>query len=241
LNHVADESVFLTSDRAGKDKPMETQKNSIEFGQLSFEPNDVQEDAMKAFLSAADALWRSGELTQAELRFRQALRQAELAFGQHSDNAKRVLSIMTVFYRAQEREEEARELERQLLIPSPVAQQQQPQQEVEEAPRHRNLQSRFLRRKEVGIDQISQLNRVFLPPEIRKACQVLGLPTDGEVSLDAVHKAWKKQIVEKSLHPDLGGEEESSVIVNTSKDTIVRWLESRLPRFGKHVESSQQR
>jgi tetratricopeptide (TPR) repeat protein len=213
---------------------MESPHNSHkEFEQVRFEPRDVQADAIKAFLVAADALSHSGELTQAELRYKQALRQAELAFGENSDHAKRVLSILTAFYRNHGREEEAREIELRLLLMNPDILPDEP------AP-CRNLQSRFLRKK-ITNDQLLQMNRVVLPPDIRKACQVLGMPTSEEFSTEDVLKAWKRRIVAGSVHPDLGGENEHSVLVNTSKDLLIRWLESRLPKLGlgRQIDSFQ--
>ncbi len=204
-----------------------------EFEQVRFGPRDVQADALKALLVAADALSHSGELIQAELRYKQALRQAELAFGENSDHAKRVLSILTAFYRNHSREAEAREVEVRLLLMKPDILPEEP------VP-CRNLQSRFLRKK-ITNDQLLQMNRVVLPPDIRKACQVLAMPTEEEFSTEDVFKAWKRRVIAGSVHPDLGGENEHSVLVNTSKDILIRWLEGRLPKLGvgRQIDSFQ--
>jgi hypothetical protein len=214
---------------------MESPENTAkDFEQVCFEPRDVQADAIKTFLVAADALAHTGELTQAELRYRQALRQAELAFGEESDHAKRVMSIMTGFYRNNNRELEALTLESKLLKMSRAVASEEPVGTT-------NLQDRFLRKKKITSDQLMQMNRVVLPPEIRKACQVLGMSTEEEFNAEDVLKAWKKRIVSGAVHPDLGGENEHSILVNTSKDVLIRWQESRLPKLGRNLDFFQTR
>lgn len=203
-----------------------------EFQQVHFEPRDVHAEAIRTFLTAADALQHSGEIAQAELRYKQALRQAELAFGDTSDHYKRVLSLISVFYRQIGREQEARTLELKLLK---MAREEAPEEPVGT----RNLQSRFLKKK-VTNDRLQAMTRVVLPPDIRKACQVLGMPIDEEFTADDVLKAWKRRIVAGSVHPDLGGENEHSILVNTSKDVLIRFHESRLPKsrlgLGRHID-----
>lgn len=63
-----------------------------------------------------------------------------------------------------------------------------------------------------------------LPPEIRKACMLLGVRADC-LTLDSVLKAWKQQITAPGVHPEQGGDIESAIYINTAKDTLVRWLE----------------
>lgn len=62
------------------------------------------------------------------------------------------------------------------------------------------------------------------PPEIRKACMLLGVRADG-LTLDSVLKAWKQQITTPGFHPEQGGDRESAIYINSAKDTLVRWLE----------------
>lgn len=62
-----------------------------------------------------------------------------------------------------------------------------------------------------------------LPPEIRKACMLLGVRTES-LTLDSVLKAWKQQITAPGVHPEQGGDKESAIFINTAKDTLVRWL-----------------
>jgi len=212
---------------------MESTDNNNELPEIEFEPRDLYVEAIKKFLVAADAFRHSGDIEQAELRYKQALRQAELAFGDTSDHYKRVLSLMSVFYRNTGREHEARALEQKLLK---MDREGAPPQSVGST----NLQSWFLRKKRITREDLTTINRVVLPPEIRKACQVLGLPVEEDFTVEDVLKAWKRRIIADSLHPDLGGENENSVLVNTSKDVLIRWQESHLPKsrfgLGRHAD-----
>jgi hypothetical protein len=71
-----------------------------------------------------------------------------------------------------------------------------------------------------------------IPPEIRKASLILGLRPE-EITTQAVVEAWKKQIASPGVHPDLGGDTEAAVYLNTAKDTLVRWIEAQAPKLGK--------
>jgi hypothetical protein len=71
-----------------------------------------------------------------------------------------------------------------------------------------------------------------IPPEIRKACMILGLKPE-EATQRSVIDAWKKQIASPGVHPDLGGDTEAAVFLNTAKDTLVRWLDAQAPKLGK--------
>ncbi|MDZ4832619.1 MAG: hypothetical protein SGJ27_02340 [Candidatus Melainabacteria bacterium] len=69
-----------------------------------------------------------------------------------------------------------------------------------------------------------------IPPEIRKACMILGVRAE-DLTKELVNKEWKRQIT--SVHPDLeGGDTESSIYLNTAKDTLLRWLEQNGPKLG---------
>lgn len=61
------------------------------------------------------------------------------------------------------------------------------------------------------------------PPEIRKACMILGLKPGG-LSIELVNQAWKKQMAAPGVHPDLGGDQEAAVFLNTAKETLLNWL-----------------
>jgi len=71
-----------------------------------------------------------------------------------------------------------------------------------------------------------------IPPEIRKACMILGLKPE-DATQKSVIEAWKKQIASPGVHPDLGGDTEAAVYLNTAKDQLVRWLDQQAPKLGK--------
>lgn len=71
-----------------------------------------------------------------------------------------------------------------------------------------------------------------LPPEIRRSCLILGIRPE-DMSIEAVQVAWKKQIVHEGVHPDLGGDTESAIYLNTAKDTLLRFLHAQAPKLGK--------
>ncbi len=74
-----------------------------------------------------------------------------------------------------------------------------------------------------------------VPPDIRKACLVLGLRPE-EITMETVHKAWKTEMTRE--HPDKGGDNEIAVYLNTAKDTLYRWLEAQAPKLGKKFGTS---
>jgi len=71
-----------------------------------------------------------------------------------------------------------------------------------------------------------------VPPEIRKACMLLGVRPE-EMTIESVTDAWKKQITQPGVHPDQGGDTESAIYLNTAKDTVLRWLYDQAPKLGK--------
>jgi hypothetical protein len=75
-----------------------------------------------------------------------------------------------------------------------------------------------------------------IPPEIRRHCLILGVGIDEVTSPNAksvVMQAWKNQIASPGVHPDLGGDTEAAVLLNTAKDQLVRWIEQQAPKLGK--------
>jgi hypothetical protein len=75
-----------------------------------------------------------------------------------------------------------------------------------------------------------------IPPEIRRHCLILGVGIDDVTSPNAksvVMQAWKNQIASPGVHPDLGGDTEAAVLLNTAKDQLVRWIEQQAPKLGK--------
>jgi len=71
-----------------------------------------------------------------------------------------------------------------------------------------------------------------VPPDIRKACLILGLRPEG-LTREAVHKAWKKEITNPGGHPDIGGETEIAIYLNTAKDELYTFLDAQEPKLGK--------
>ena len=79
-----------------------------------------------------------------------------------------------------------------------------------------------------------------VPAEVRRACQILAVdPSDA--SEQSVHQAWKTAMA-KDVHPDLGGEEEIAILVNTARDVLVKWLAGQQPNLAtrfSHIVSHQ--
>jgi hypothetical protein len=76
-----------------------------------------------------------------------------------------------------------------------------------------------------------------VPPDIRKACMILGLRPD-ELTIEKAHEAWKREITRPGMHPDHGGDTETAVYLNTAKDEIYHWLEQQAPKLGKKFGQS---
>jgi hypothetical protein len=183
--------------------------------QLDFAP-PVENEAVRAFVAAAKALDGAGDTAQAELRFRQALRAAQTSTGPQSEDVRCVTTLLASFYRRNARLEDATQLE-QSPVPAPRS--------------RRTLESTFVKRRNTLDSSAPQA--IMLPPDIRKACQVLGLSAEQAPSPQEVTKAWKQSVVQASGHPDLGGHAELSILLNTSKDAVLQWLDSKLQRIGK--------
>src|SRR5262249_33929122 len=75
------------------------------------------------------------------------------------------------------------------------------------------------------------------PAEIRKACLLLGVRPE-EITNEVVIDAWKRQIASPGVHPDLGGDTESAIFLNTAKDTLIRYLEDQAPKLGKRFSQT---
>lgn len=70
------------------------------------------------------------------------------------------------------------------------------------------------------------------PADVRRWTEVLGLDCDNFTS-EEVYKSWRKQMASPSVHPDLGGEVEVAIELNTAKDSLIKWLDSFAPKLGK--------
>lgn len=69
-----------------------------------------------------------------------------------------------------------------------------------------------------------------LPSNIRRACQILGLPVESELTVASVQKKWKEQLLNQSAHPDLGGNAEEAILLNQAKTELLEYLEFIKPR-----------
>ena len=88
------------------------------------------------------------------------------------------------------------------------------------------------RQREDILNQTGNRLKIKPPPELRKWTGVLGLQ-GADFTPEDVHRAWRKQISSPQVHPDLGGEVESAILLNTAKDSLIKWLESFAPKLGK--------
>ena len=198
-----------------------------------------QQEALNAFLVAAETLAHRGEIVEAELRFKQALKTAEKEFGPQSDQAILVLSIMAAFYHFQGRTWEYRAIECRLA----AWQMKSENQVVEEvgALGKKFVQGRKPRQAVSSRTLIAQGGPSLksIPPRIRKACQILGLSPEIGITADDVNKAWKKQMLESAAHPDLGGNTDEAVILNNAKLALMEHLESKGPNLSKRFNKQE--
>lgn len=96
----------------------------------------------------------------------------------------------------------------------------------------------ILRRKFVGRNRepvpTEELRRPpMLPAEIRRAAQVLGLDPAEDLSSESIYRGWRREISSTNAHPDLGGETEIAILLNTAKDELLQFVETRAPKLGK--------
>jgi hypothetical protein len=71
-----------------------------------------------------------------------------------------------------------------------------------------------------------------LSPEIRKACMMLGVRPEN-LTIKEVHEKWKSQVTAPGVHPDQGGDTETTIYLNTARDTLVKWINDQEPKLGK--------
>lgn len=187
-------------------------------------------NVVNTYLVAAAGLVANGDLVQAEVRYQQALRQAEQSFGVEDDCTIFVVSILAAFYRLQNRAADAESLESRIAAWDQSA--------VRAEPTEDGANQKFVKmkpgRKEPGNATVRASK--ILTPEIRRACQLLGLSSDEPLTLDGINKAWKKQIVGGSVHPDLGGDVDESILLNNAKSLLVSHVESQGPKLAKHFQ-----
>ncbi len=181
---------------------------------LKFDVTQVRDDSLRAHLLAAQELHLTGRTRQAEERYRQALQFAEATYGPQHFFYMQILIAVTEFYEAVGEMEEVRKIGKR------VAQS--------------GLERKLLKTKEEGNEESVKTVKAPLPVEIRKAAQILGVPFD-DLTPTTVHKAWRSQMSLRTVHPDLGGEAESAVLVNKAKAQLDAWFEERSPKLGKKL------
>ncbi len=180
------------------------------------------QEALNAFLVAASALADKGQLVDCELRYQDALRTAEREFGPESDQTMLVSSILAAFYRARNRFDEATMLEARLESwQMPDVSAAQPGQGMLANPLKKKSDLDSLRKPLMDV-----------PTSLRKSCQILGLSLEGGITAETVNKAWKNQMLERSAHPDLGGNADEALLLNKAKEELMNYLASRAPKLG---------
>ncbi|HEY9776202.1 MAG TPA: hypothetical protein V6C81_20740 [Planktothrix sp.] len=194
-----------------------------------------QQEALNAFLVAAESLSQKGQIIEAELRFKQALQTAEKAFGKDSDQAMLVLSILAAFYHVHKRTWEARQAECRLES----WQMQQAAPGPDETALQGALGQQMSAKKKEGMTRGDPAVAMSVTPEIRKACQILGLSPDKPLTAQEINRAWKRQMLDTNAHPDLGGNTDEAVILNKAKEALLAYLDLRAPKLGSSLKKKK--
>ncbi|MBX9772105.1 MAG: hypothetical protein K2X29_12080 [Candidatus Obscuribacterales bacterium] len=180
------------------------------------------QNALNSFLVAADALVKMNQIIEAEIRYKDALKQAEKDYGINSDQTMLVSSILSAFYRTQNREAEAIEIEARLF-----AWTMEPQKAADaEGAR------RFVGGAKSEQPSSTDERSVRIPASLRRPCQILGLNLEEPLSVANINKAWKKQMLSQGAHPDLGGNTDEAVLLNKAKEQLMAYLDERAPKLG---------
>jgi hypothetical protein len=180
--------------------------------------------ALNAYLVSADTLSRDGRYVEAELRLTEALALAQNKCGQQSDQVVLVLSILSAFYRTSGKIHDAVAIEQRISKWAPEQTPPEPQPAT-----HGPLGSRLAAQSGNSKPEADDKTKV-LPHNVRRACRILGLPTDEKLDADRVQRAWKKQMLQQGAHPDLGGNTEEAVLLNQAKTELLEYLEFVTPR-----------
>jgi hypothetical protein len=191
--------------------------------QKSANSSDTQM-ALNAYLVSADTLSREGRYVEAELRLTEALALAQNKCGLHSDQVVLVLSIMAAFYRSNGKLQDALKIEERISGWSPD------QNKVPEKPASHGPLGSKLAAQTGSIKPDPDDKTKVLPHNVRRACRILGLPTDERFAADQVQRAWKKQMLQQGAHPDLGGNTDEAVLLNQAKTELLEYLEFVTPR-----------
>jgi hypothetical protein len=183
-----------------------------------FDVTQIRDDNLRSQIMMAQELHLTGRTRQAEEKYRQALQLAETHYGPQHFYYMQILIAVTEFYEAVGAMEEIRKLGNK-------------RNETQSG-----LEKKLLKTKDEGEEPVKTV-KAPLPTEIRKAAQILGVPFD-DLTPATVHKAWRTQMSLQTVHPDLGGEAESAVLVNKAKAQLDAWFEERSPKLGKKLKST---
>lgn len=97
------------------------------------------------------------------------------------------------------------------------------------------LKSKFVgRSREANVTGELAKRAIFIPPEIRRAAQILGMDIN-DISSESVQQAWRREICAPGVHPDLGGHNETAILLNESKEQIMNWLQAA--KLGKQFNT----
>lgn len=187
---------------------------------LKFDVNQVVDVNLRTLLLMAQDLHSTGRTKQAEEKYRQALKHAEDTYGPQHYFFMQLLLAVTEFYEAVGEAEEVRKIGRRIA--------------------QSGLERKFIKTKESIKQEPASMAKAPLPIEIRKAAQILGVPFDS-LTPETVHKAWRTQMSLRTVHPDLGGDAESAVLVNRAKKQLDAWFEARAPKLGKQLNKPNEK
>lgn len=196
------------------------------------DPRHTAQALVDNFLAAAASSLNLGDVTQAELRYRDALRQADASFGHNSEAVVRVLESMAEFYGLQGRTDALATVQKRIeLIAAAPATSTNPLPPAAANSSYGRLLS-MSRQIEKPVTKPAP---VRLPGEVRKSLQILGLSPD-DFDVAQVKQAWKQAITDPGVHPDLGGQQEVAILLNNARDTVLRWLSEQEPKLLKKFE-----
>lgn len=96
--------------------------------------------------------------------------------------------------------------------------------------------SKFVGRNRATTAELQKA--VFLPPDIRRAAQMLGLAPN-EITSERVYRSWKHLMSQPGAHPDSGGHTEGAILLNTSRDVLLQWLQESAPKLGRQFPNQR--
>ncbi len=205
-----------------------SRQQTAETNNRSLNLRKQNQTALNSFLVAAEALVRGRLFIEAEIRYLDALRVAEKNFGKESDQVMLVASILASFYRAQNRDTDALEIEGRLVTWEMLV---SADSEIEQS------KTSFV--SSHGSDRLSADERgIRAPSSLRRACQMLGLSMEESLTVSGINRAWKKQMLSNGAHPDLGGNTDEAILLNKAKEELIAFLDERAPKLGARFKKT---